>query len=59
MRFHDLRHAWCSRLISEGIPITEVAKTAGHRDSSITERIYHHMLPHYVDRMRDVLNKWI
>jgi integrase len=58
LRFHDLRHAWCSRLISQGITSAEVAKMAGHRDSAITEQIYFHFLPQAFDRARDVLNNW-
>jgi integrase len=59
LRFHDLRHAWCSHLISEGVTSAEVAKMAGHRDSGVTERIYFHFLPKAFDRARDVLNNWV
>lgn len=34
----------CSTLLMAGRPDTEVAKLAGHRDSSVTRRIYAHWL---------------
>jgi integrase len=58
LRYHDLRHAWCSHLIRQRIPITEVAKMAGHRNSAITETIYHHMVRAAFDDARDALNAW-
>src|SRR5262249_57891474 len=36
VRIHSLRHTFCSTLLMAGRPDTEVAKLAGHRDSSVT-----------------------
>jgi transcriptional regulator with XRE-family HTH domain len=58
LRFHDLRHAWCSHLLSEGASSAEVAKMAGHRSSEVTERVYFHFLPRGFDRAREILDRW-
>lgn len=41
---HALRHTHASMLISEGADINYVAKRLGHRDSTITARVYVHVL---------------
>jgi integrase len=43
-RWHDLRHAYASRLINGGTPIAVVAKRLGHADVTITSRTYHHVI---------------
>lgn len=43
-RFHDLRHGAASMLIGEGVPVPVVSQLLGHRDSSITLRVYAHLL---------------
>ena len=45
MRFHDLRHAAATLLMSEGVPIKAVSELLGHSDVSTTLRIYSHVLP--------------
>jgi integrase len=42
--FHDLRHAYASRLINAGVSIAIVSKLLGHADVTITSRTYHHLL---------------
>lgn len=42
---HALRHTTISRWIAAGIPITVVARWAGHADPSITLRVYAWALP--------------
>jgi len=44
VRIHSLRHTFCSTLLMAGRPDTEVAKLAGHKDASVTRRIYAHWL---------------
>jgi integrase len=44
VRVHSLRHTFCSTLIMAGRPDTEVAKLAGHKDATVTRRIYAHWL---------------
>lgn len=45
MRFHDLRHAAATLLMSEGVPIKAVSELLGHSDVATTLRIYSHVLP--------------
>ena len=40
-----MRHAFASLLLRGGVPITHVAAQLGHRDPSITLRVYSHWLP--------------
>jgi hypothetical protein len=37
-------HTFCSTLLMAGRPDTEVAKLAGHKDSSVTRKVYAHWL---------------
>jgi integrase len=43
-RYHDLRHGAASLLLSWGVPIPAVSSLLGHRDSSITLRVYAHVI---------------
>lgn len=42
---HDLRHTYSTLLLQTGAPITYVSQQPGHRDASITLRVYAHWLP--------------
>lgn len=42
--FHGLRHTHASYLISHNIPISYVSKRLGHKDISITLKVYTHLL---------------
>jgi len=42
---HQMRHTFASLLLQEGAPITYVSQQLGHRDASITLRVYAHWLP--------------
>jgi integrase len=44
VRIHSLRHSFASTLLMAGKSETEVAKLCGHKDSSITRRVYAHWL---------------
>ena len=50
---HDLRHTYSTLLLQTGAPITYVSQQPGHRDASITLRVYAHWLPDVsrVDRL--------
>ena len=41
----DLRHSYASLLLQKGAPITYVSRQLGHKDPSITLRVYAHWLP--------------
>jgi integrase len=45
IRIHDLRHSYATLLLQAGAPITYVSQQMGHRDASITLRVYAHYLP--------------
>jgi integrase len=49
LRFHDLRHTYASLLAAEGRSPAVVAKLLGHRDASITLRVYTHLWPEQLD----------
>lgn len=40
-RFHDLRHTFCSRLVSRGADLVTVKTWAGHSSITVTERYLH------------------
>ncbi len=40
-----MRHTFASLLLQAGEPITYVSRQLGHKDSSITLRVYAHWLP--------------
>lgn len=42
--FHMLRHTHASQLLRDGVPVTSVSKRLGHKDGSITLKIYAHVL---------------
>jgi integrase len=44
-RFHDLRHAYASYLISEGLGPRQVMEALGHSQISITMNTYGHIFP--------------
>lgn len=45
MRFHDLRHAAATILMSDGVPVKAISEMLGHSDITTTLRIYAHVLP--------------
>jgi integrase len=57
LRFHDLRHTFCTRLIEAGMPIDEVAKLAGHTQINTTYKHYLNTTASTLDRARQALNK--
>lgn len=44
LRLHDLRHTAATLMIASGIDIVTVSKRLGHRDPSITMKVYAHAL---------------
>jgi integrase len=50
IRFHDLRHACATLLLSEGVPIKVVQEVLGHSSVSVTMDVYSHVLPDMQER---------
>jgi integrase len=44
VRLHDLRHFTATQLIGAGVDVRTVAGRLGHRDASVTLRVYSHVL---------------
>jgi integrase len=44
-RFHDLRHACASLLLSQGVPARVVMETLDHSQISLTLNTYSHVIP--------------
>ncbi|MCP4897561.1 MAG: site-specific integrase [bacterium] len=44
LTFHDLRHTYATLALRAEVPVHVVAKRLGHRDASITMKIYAHVL---------------
>jgi integrase len=43
--FHDLRHTFATLALHAGVPLWKVSKLLGHRDITITLRVYGHLTP--------------
>ncbi|MDO6691799.1 integrase family protein [Aliiglaciecola sp. 3_MG-2023] len=43
--FYALRHNFISKLLQANVPLSTVAKLAGHKTTKMIEKHYHHMLP--------------
>ena len=56
IRIHHLRHTYATLLLQAGAPITYVSPQLGHRDASITLRVYAHWLPDASRREADRLD---
>lgn len=41
IRFHDLRHTFCSHLAIKGVPLFTIGKLAGHKSQASTQRYAH------------------
>jgi integrase len=52
LRFHDLRHSYATWLVSDGVPVNDVARVMGHEQTSTTLDRYAHSTR---DRDRRVL----
>ncbi len=53
LRFHDLRHSYATWLVSDGVPLNEVARVMGHEQISTTLDRYTHAFDNGSDRVRD------
>ncbi|MGN9774693.1 tyrosine-type recombinase/integrase [Micromonospora sp. H33] len=53
MRFHDLRHAYATWLVTDGVPINLVQRVMGHEQASTTLNRYTHTPADYASRILD------
>lgn len=56
VKFHALRHTFATRLFEAGVPVKTVSMILGHRDTSITEKVYLHVLDNLKDEVAAVIN---
>jgi integrase len=56
--FHALRHTFTSVQLDAREPIVAVSKWLGHKDASITLKIYAHMMPEADGRGRSAMEAW-
>jgi integrase len=54
---HQLRHLLLSSLVATGLPLTDVAKVAGHTDISVLSQTYAHALSDHQSRVREAMAK--
>jgi integrase len=54
-RFHDLRHAFLTRLASKGLGAFLVQKAAGHANVRTSQRYVHDVTPEALEKMREAL----
>jgi integrase len=58
LRLHDLRHVHASLLLSEGLPVPEVAARLGHSSPGVTLTVYaHHVRRAGADRAAQALER--
>jgi integrase len=55
-RFHDLRHAFASWLITNSATALEVAEKLRHRRITTTLSVYGHLFDGVADRLEDTLD---
>lgn len=54
VHFHNLKDAFASHLIMQGVDLLTVSRYLGHSDIKVTEKFYGHLIPgHY----REAINK--
>jgi integrase len=56
IRFHDLRHAFASALISTGCSVMAVQRALGHASASTTLDTYGHLWPGDEARIRQAVD---
>lgn len=56
-RLHDLRHTLATTLLSQGVPVADVAAMLGHASPATTWRTYAHVVPGGRDRTAEAIDK--
>jgi len=49
-RFHDLRHAYATLMLSDGEELAVISKSLGHSNISTTADAYAHLTPALLER---------
>jgi integrase len=57
LRYHDLRHAFASALISAGCSVKAVQHALGHASAATTLNLYAHLWPGDEDRIRQAVDQ--
>lgn len=57
VRIHDLRHTAASWLLGAGVPLIVVSAHLGHEDTSVTSKIYGHLIPGAGQAAADAMGK--
>jgi integrase len=58
-RLHDLRHFHATTLLLAGVPVHVVAARLGHADSSVTLRVYAHVIRDQIAAAADIFARSI
>ena len=45
LHFYSIRHHFISRLVTDGVPLLQIARLVGHRSASMIENHYGHLCP--------------
>jgi integrase len=56
LRFHDLRHSYATWLVSDRVPINDIAAVMGHEHASTTLNLYTHRPDDRDQLIRDVFD---
>lgn len=56
---HHFRHTHASLLLQSGIPIKEVSERLGHKDTTITDQIYSHVMPEEAKKTADKFAQFV
>lgn len=51
---HKLRHTFASLLLNPGVPVIKVSRLLGHRDATITLKVYAHFIKDKSDHVQEL-----
>lgn len=57
IKFHALRHTFASRLIEGGVNIKIISNILGHSSTSVTEKVYIHVLEQFKEDTNELINQ--
>jgi integrase len=53
---HQLRHYYASVMLADGASIRDLAEYLGHKDPTVTLRVYGHLMPGSHERARSIID---